>query len=106
MTALVGLGDALTFSRQYSDAISTYRTALGIETHSLQARLGLGRALILSDQDQAGLVEVRRVLAREPRNVQALQLLAQVQGQPTADNAARARSHRHPAALAGVTNQR
>ena len=74
--ALIGLGNALSYIEQPREAIAYYQKALALKSNDLDARLGLGRALVFAGRDAQGATELRRVLAAQPGNREALEALA------------------------------
>jgi tetratricopeptide (TPR) repeat protein len=68
------LGDALLRQKKFREAVDVYRTALELDGRSVDARVKLATALLESGNRPEALVEVQKVLARNPENPEAKRL--------------------------------
>jgi cellulose synthase operon protein C len=68
------LGDALVGQKKFREAVDVYHTALELDGRSDDARVKLATALLESGNKPQALVEVQKVLARNPENPEAKRL--------------------------------
>ncbi|MDQ3814441.1 MAG: tetratricopeptide repeat protein, partial [Armatimonadota bacterium] len=79
LQALLGQGDAYSFSERFPQAIEPYQKALEVDPNSIEAHLGLGRAQAIIARYPEAVEHLSVVVQAQPKNTEALKLLALAQ---------------------------